>query len=197
MMAERKPIVIECAICLENLFAPKTLICGHIFCNGCAQQLQEQICPLCRADLDPQEWKAAMTTCKSCEKTTTIEQSQTHTCACMIGFTVISKKQHSQFDERVRCSARVVSWTKGEPCVLLDGEDQFSPAPVTYPLRLWVLHKDGSMSHFSRIETLMDLPQNDDLEECRVFFLRWSALPREITDKSPILRWEGVRSRKT
>jgi hypothetical protein len=198
-------IAVECAICLENLFAPKTLVCGHIFCSGCVQQLQDKICPLCRAALDPpcpQEWKSAMTTCKSCEETMTIEKSQTHTCACLLNFTVIYK--NSKREQRVPCNARVCSWSKGEPSVLLDGKMRFcldgtaqfclGVSLFTCSLRLWVLHKDGSMSHFKGIETKMDLPQNDDLEACRVFLLRWAACPRETTDKFPILRWEKEKS---
>lgn len=173
-MAENKvAVVTECAICLEVLFAPEKLVCGHIFCSGCVQQLYDTTCPLCRAQFVP-----STTMCRSCEQTISIEKSKTHTCMSFVDIVVISKKLHCPTcneklrwcfqhcsncnihgelkDQREQCNARVLFfWARGEPLILLDENKSFCPnwgSGWTSSLRLWVLHKDGTMSHFAKYE---------------------------------------------
>ena len=46
---------LQCPICTELLFQPKTLPCGHTLCEGCKKTMEEQVagamvpCPMCRA----------------------------------------------------------------------------------------------------------------------------------------------------
>ena len=51
----------ECAICLDTLQLPQTLLCGHRFCRGCVASMrqhgvgEEQVCPLCRGPMPDAE----------------------------------------------------------------------------------------------------------------------------------------------
>jgi ankyrin repeat protein len=49
---------LQCPICTELLFQPKTLPCGHTLCEGCKKTMEERVggamvpCPMCRAMYD-------------------------------------------------------------------------------------------------------------------------------------------------
>ena len=46
------PSHLECEICLDVLNDPvQTSCCGQSYCKNCIDQLQNQVCPHCRADL--------------------------------------------------------------------------------------------------------------------------------------------------
>eukprot|EP01091_Cochliopodium_minus_P010658 TRINITY_DN2870_c0_g1_i1.p1 TRINITY_DN2870_c0_g1~~TRINITY_DN2870_c0_g1_i1.p1 ORF type:complete len:131 (-),score=13.65 TRINITY_DN2870_c0_g1_i1:68-460(-) len=41
---------LECSICMETLYKPATLVCGHSFCLHCVNQILKisDRCPICR-----------------------------------------------------------------------------------------------------------------------------------------------------
>lgn len=50
-------LVEECVICLDALYQPQTMPCGHRFCRGCILHMRERgvgtehVCPLCRGPM--------------------------------------------------------------------------------------------------------------------------------------------------
>jgi len=38
----------KCAICLDVLYEPVTLACGHTYCGCCLERVQDKRCPQCR-----------------------------------------------------------------------------------------------------------------------------------------------------
>eukprot|EP01089_Gocevia_fonbrunei_P002799 TRINITY_DN12697_c0_g1_i1.p1 TRINITY_DN12697_c0_g1~~TRINITY_DN12697_c0_g1_i1.p1 ORF type:complete len:161 (+),score=18.93 TRINITY_DN12697_c0_g1_i1:55-537(+) len=42
----------QCSICLDLLFKPATLLCGHTFCLSCITKVESKHCPHCRRSWD-------------------------------------------------------------------------------------------------------------------------------------------------
>jgi SWI/SNF-related matrix-associated actin-dependent regulator of chromatin subfamily A3 len=48
--------VVECAVCMDEMEEENAVIlrsCQHIFCERCLNQIENSICPMCRADYSP------------------------------------------------------------------------------------------------------------------------------------------------
>ena len=47
------PSILQCEICLDVLYNPvQTICCGQSYCKDCIDQLQDKVCPHCRAKLE-------------------------------------------------------------------------------------------------------------------------------------------------
>ena len=61
MERPKEPVLEEdntCSICLELLYKPSKIPCGHYFCIQCLKDwfLKNRICPNCRSEI-PEEYK--------------------------------------------------------------------------------------------------------------------------------------------
>lgn len=114
------------------------------------------------------------TSCNNCESKFTIAESCEHNCkewhievsynvikckTCStyghwLGRTCVECKQRMTTETEWKyCTAKILLWNNGEPHVMLD--NSFCPGwgvGCTASLRLFVLHKGGSMSHFYPLE---------------------------------------------
>ena len=51
-MADEKPTIINCAVCLAGARLPVTCPNGHCFCQECVARCPKKECPLCRVKCD-------------------------------------------------------------------------------------------------------------------------------------------------
>lgn len=55
----RRASLAACAMCLEEMWLPRILACGHAFHAGCLRAWQSYggTCPLCRAPVEERGWR--------------------------------------------------------------------------------------------------------------------------------------------